>query len=267
MELMKTKPLTILLCLTFSTFVFAGWTPPTKPDPRTIINEAYADTAAGRFEDSLVKHVWFHENVLKIDEGFYGVRLSYALADWVKLGKKYPPAFEKLRSIRDQNEADIRAARLAGRFPIFSDYEAINEYLNEETKTKDLFVWLDAQKPKLAKELYGQAQTALIKAKEYKLCGKYIESDSAYDAILKSDKLTRDVAKTYAAKKRRSELDSFADRKFTFNTTTLIALLTINDRKSEADSIAAKAKKENVTAKFAGQVEQALQGKVPEPWP
>jgi hypothetical protein len=37
----------------------------------------------GDYAGALEKHVWFHDNALAIRPGYYGVRLSFALADWV----------------------------------------------------------------------------------------------------------------------------------------------------------------------------------------
>lgn len=71
----------------------ADWTPPThatRDEADKIRKEAKADTRAGRYEDSLAKHVWYHQNALKIDRSFCAVRLTFDLGDWVKLGAAYP---------------------------------------------------------------------------------------------------------------------------------------------------------------------------------
>ena len=44
-----------------------------------------------QYELALQKHVWFHEES-KSSSGMAGVRLSYAISNWVELGNKYPPA-------------------------------------------------------------------------------------------------------------------------------------------------------------------------------
>ena len=88
----------------------AEWTPPAKPDPSKILQEAARDVTAQRYEEALEKHVWYHENALKIEPAQYGVRLSFALSAWHRLGLVYPPALEKLTSIRDENERTLREA-------------------------------------------------------------------------------------------------------------------------------------------------------------
>jgi hypothetical protein len=59
----------------------------------------------------------------------------------------------------------------------------------------------------------------------------------------------------------------FSEKSFTNSTTTLIALLVVNERQAEAEKIAHDAKKEWDNASFHAAIEKALQGTVPEPWP
>src|SRR5262249_21302046 len=153
------------------------WTAPENPNPDKIFDEAISDTKAGRYKDSLAKHVWFHENALKIEPAFYGVRLSFALTDWVELGKAYPPALAKPKTSRDQAPDRIRkAVGNHSTAPMdsedlrdaFHDVVSINEHLKESDKTKELFLWLDSHKPRLANYLFELAEPALVEAKEYR---------------------------------------------------------------------------------------------------
>jgi hypothetical protein len=84
--------------------LFAEWAPPANPDPHKILDEAQDDARAGRYADALAKHVWFHENALKYEPSLAGVRLSFALGYWVAFGNSYPPALQKLKSIRDETD-------------------------------------------------------------------------------------------------------------------------------------------------------------------
>ena len=218
---------------------FAEWTPPGNPDPQKILQEAQADAAARRYEDALAKHVWYHQNALKIQPAQYGVRLSFALSDWAKLGAAYPPALKKLESIRDEDTATIRDGK--GSRELFHDISSINATLKEEVKTKDLFVWLDSKKPDLAKQAYNVAQPALIKAKEYRVCGRYIDPDKSYEQILLIYQSTKKFAENPKFGKQQREI---ADKGFSNGTATLVALLVINERKADAERIATKAAKE-----------------------
>jgi hypothetical protein len=238
------------------------WKPPKNPDPEKILDEAQADARAKRYEDALAKHVWFHRNALKHSRSLGGVRLSFALSDWHELGKSYPPALVKLKEIRDEaaknvtNGKDVRDS--------FLDLAAINRTVGEESRTKEIFVLLDAQNADAAKKVYGLAQPALINSKEYKLCGRYIDSKRSFPRIIESFRTNKRLAKD---RRFGAEHLEFANKKFTNDAATLIALLAVNGRKAEAEEIAGDAKKEWNNASFHAEIDKALQGKIPKPWP
>ncbi|RYD32658.1 MAG: hypothetical protein EOP86_15195 [Verrucomicrobiaceae bacterium] len=86
---------------------------PPHPDsnlngPKQALEAARQFEMAVKYAEALERHEWFHENTLRIDPLMAGVRLSFALGDWVRLGKKYPPAMESLRRIRDLKTRAIR---------------------------------------------------------------------------------------------------------------------------------------------------------------
>jgi hypothetical protein len=254
-----------ILCLAIITAAAVGradWTPPDKPDPSKILEEARADGDAGRFSDALAKRVWFHENALKYNQGLYGVRLSFALSDWAKLGEVYPPALEKLKNVRDQISQEAHEGRISD--DAFADFIALNKTLKEESKTKDLFVWLDSTNSAAAKEVFHLAEPALIRAKEYRMCGKYLDPDASLHSAVTAFQETRQIAKD---PKFGKKLQDFAEKSFSNSTTTLVALLVLNDRKDDAVRIAAAAAKEWDDPNFKKQLEEAKTGKVPEPWP
>src|SRR4051812_9051491 len=104
-----------------------------EPDPHKVLNEALTLTKQGKYEEALQKHLWFHENALKHDKALAAVRLSFALSDWVELGKKYPKARKALVAIRDKNTKSVSEGK--GNFDLFMEIAAINRYLNERAKT------------------------------------------------------------------------------------------------------------------------------------
>jgi hypothetical protein len=228
----------------------ADWKPGENPDPQKILQEAQADAKAGRYEDALAKHVWFHENALKYEPSMYGVRLSFALSYWEELGTAYPPAREKLRSVRDQAASEVRAGNDARHR--FHDVAAINRVLDDPTQTKDLFVWLDTNNPKLATEVFDIAQPSLVLAKEYRLCGKYLDPDRSFERALELRDETSSMSVDPA---HREDMRAFADKHFTNEVTTLVALLAVNAKAAWRDPV------------FHDQLDKALKGEVPAPWP
>lgn len=141
-------------------------------DPATVFQEAIRATDEGRYEEALSHHVWYHEHALSTDRSHYGVRLSFALADWVRLGQKYPPALDKLKSIRSDKTAQILSGRTSRE--LFHDVKSINEHLGDQKATVDLFKSLDSELPLFAKQVYELAEESLVNQNEFFLASKYI---------------------------------------------------------------------------------------------
>ena len=251
-----------LILIHFCTAIFAEWVPPDNPSPRQILDEAKENARDGKYEEALLKHIWFHNNALKYDRAFYGVRLSFALSDWKNLSSKYPPALEALEQAQDKAEKNVRNG--TNYYDSFNDYEAINEKLGEEDKTLNLFRWLDKNQPDRAKKIYRLVQPTLVRAKEYKLCGKYIDPENAYLRYVRNFRSMLDFSKK---NKLPEKTTYFAYASFASDVSTLVALLTISKRHSEAEEVAEMAMLEWDDKKFAVLLDESLKGNVPKQWP
>jgi RNA polymerase sigma factor (sigma-70 family) len=243
----------------------ADYTPPANPDPQKILQEAQADTEAGRYKDALAKHVWFQENALKYDPALIGVKSSFALSYFGDLAQKYPPAMKKLKSMRNeaektihQKDVDLKTGTMG-----FSEFSAINRALKENEKTVEDFIWLDSHNPALAKGAFPFADSDLIKAKEYKVYGRYIDPDRSYAQMLHLYKISSKALQSSPVPQAKE----LPQKSFANHAATLVALLAVNDRKADADRIAAEAAKEWNDPAFLSELESARNGVVPEPWP
>lgn len=145
-------------------------------DARRALDDARRLAAEGDYEAALEKHVWYHNNALATEPSQYGVRLSFALADWIKLGEKYPKALETLKSVRDTKTAKLIAAE--GSRELFHDIASINEHLGEFNRTVDVFKRLDASDPEMAAGVYDVAAESLVRAREFELAKKYLANPS-----------------------------------------------------------------------------------------
>jgi hypothetical protein len=249
--------------LTTSSFAFAeDWTPPKKPDLQAILREAKADAQAKRYKVALAKHVWFHDNALSIDKAMTGVRLSFALSDWKQLGNEYPPAMAKLRSIRDALQDKANKGNDLGNG--MHDLVAINRTLEEDSRTTEAFKSLDVLNPKAAKKAFPFVKPALVKDKEYKLYITYVDPQGEFQQMKHLYELNQKMAKE---PKIGTQFADFGNKTFRNGCVTLVAILAINDRKTEADEIATLAKKELDDAEFQKELVAALSGIVPKPWP
>ena len=238
----------------------AEWTPPENTEPGAILQEAQDDAKKGDYETALAKHVWYHENALKLDESSRGVRLSFALGYWENLGKKYKPALERLRKVRDQAAETVlnkeEKAEIAQQ--AFEDLAAINEQLGEQPKTAKLFLEVDKKNATLASVLYHFAQPGLLNAKEYEICGKYVDPDAEFKQISSLYEIMSGMGQN------NPSLLARANDTLTNNTSYLVALLAVTDKKEKATEIAASAKKLRDDKRYHQSLDNALEGKFPK---
>lgn len=144
---------------------------------------------AGLYEEALADLIWFHDNALLESRAWSGVRLSYALYDWVGLGELYPPAMAALHSVRDAKAAGL----LDGTFDTaaFRDVAAIDAILQAPEKTHGLYRQLMDAQPELARSCARSALPSIVAAQHYQLAAQLIpDPESAvrgYGARLNRD--------------------------------------------------------------------------------
>jgi hypothetical protein len=126
--------------------------------------------AEGKYEEALKKHLWFHEES-KTSTGMGGVRLSFALSQWMQLGQAYPPALVALKSVRDENAAKLLDG--AGGFQEYHECFAINRTLKDDDRTYELFLRLDALHPAIARKCFDVTVDLIVARKRYDLYAKY----------------------------------------------------------------------------------------------
>jgi len=128
---------------------------------------------AGRFEEALRAHQWYHANVLELDEAAYGVRLSFALADWVDLAREYRPALDALTETRSQ-----AAAAAVGHPPdyeAFHDALAIDRALGQEAPAYDLILDVESAHPQQLDGFYNhEVFSVLCHRGEYRRCRRWM---------------------------------------------------------------------------------------------
>jgi hypothetical protein len=257
-----TRSLALAAALILSPPVASAWTPPSEPDPHAILNEARQDRIASRFDDALAKHVWIHNEALNVLASFRGVRRSFALADWAHLASKYEPAMIALQKARDAAESDVRETR--GAREAFADFAAINWELGEERRTRELFAWIEGHDALLARSVYRNAESALVEAQDFAVCGKYVEPAGDLARIVEVHRYIDATMKHRVVS--TTEKDAF-DRNFIRQAATLTAILALNGRRIEAAQIADGARKVLDTPEMRTALEQALEGRVPPRFP
>ncbi len=143
-----------------------------KLDMQKYLQDTKALVRQEKYEEALDRCLWFHEHALEHDPAMYGVRLSFALNDWMELGKVYPPAKKAMIEIRDGTTKEVTES--GGTVSQFHDAMALNRTLGEEAKTVELFENLDKKHPKKAQLAWHVAKDSVIEAKRIDLIRKYI---------------------------------------------------------------------------------------------
>ena len=221
----------------------------TKDDARRALDDAKRLAEQGDYEAALAKHVWFHDNALKVSRSYYGVRLSFALGYWVELGEKYPQALAKLTAIRDEKTSRLLAGE-ANR-ELFNDVESINQHLGEMAPTVELFKRLEAVNPKFASDVYDLADEALLQAREYELAKKYLGDPKKRLAVAKRD---FNEGIEFAQTSKNSDASRRASEQiYTDEVVRIITVLRETGDKTSAQNIQAEALKtlESITIRNA----------------
>lgn len=231
------------------------WVPPNNPNPRNILSEAELDTKAKRYQLALEKYLWIYEKSTVVEPAFIGVRLSFALAAWNDLANEYPPAMKKILEKRDEALRMLNEGRDPQRS--FMDLAGINRVLKQVPKTVAAFEQLDKNSPQIAKEVYPLAQPALIANQKFELCGRYLDGIKDYEKLLESFRMIKTLQGIGDGAVARFEGEFFK------GVSTIVFILTVNDRRDEALEIVNKAKEVSNDESFQKMLDEALAGKAP----
>ncbi len=155
--------------------------PGEKPDFQKILNEVKELMDQGHYEEALQREIWYF-NHSRFEPGQGGVRLSFALADWIELGRRYPRAKQALMEIRDRGTHEIEAGR--GYSELFSEVQAINHQLQDDDATYALFLTMRTNDPQLAGQCYMNMESSLVAKGEYQWCYDHMgDPQTRFDRI------------------------------------------------------------------------------------
>lgn len=200
----------------------AAWTPPVKPDVDAILNQARDDAIAGRLDEAAAKHRWYHAHALAFKPSHVGVRVSFAMADWVRLARRHPPAMQDMLDAQAQAVQVLKAGG-PGAGEALGDLAAFAGSLGDPRPMADAMAWLDANRPADARRHAHEALPALVTANEAALAVRYLDADRwlaerkrSFDAVTERDWLG--VAKA----EQRERAQAFADREAAFAVAALV---------------------------------------------
>jgi type II secretory pathway pseudopilin PulG len=234
--------------------------PGEQPDLQKVLTAAKSLTEEGSYEEALQRYLWYFDHS-RSDDTQRGVRLSFALSDWMNLAGHYPKAKQALIEIRDA-EAQ-RFSDGGGYADLFQGASFINHYLNDDNATVALFGIVEQKDPALAGQCYIWAQEALVQNGDYEKCLHYIgDPQAAFQQICSSrtQRQTFDSRQAERQKQLMNRLQAmgqtnqaltrippffapppFADENFVRETRQLIEILVGAGRKADAGKIQSQA--------------------------
>jgi len=205
--------------------------------PRRVLEEAKSLAAQARYDAALEKYLWFHRHALEYNEALAGVRLSFALGEWVRLGEIYPPARDALLAVRDDAARALEGGN--GSPLLFMDVAAISERLQDEAETVRLFQVLHRSHPELARQCYAVAEPALLGAGEYATCSYYLgDLQQRLEAIRQAYQMKLEIAgENLILGSPQARLKEHANLALVEQTDRLIAILEGVGRMQDADRV------------------------------
>jgi tetratricopeptide (TPR) repeat protein len=191
---------------------------------------ACAAQDAGDYESALLGISWFHRKALRHDESYDPVRLSFALADWVRLGEVYEPA----RALYDETLQRGTERVLAGRggWALFAEVAAMYNYLGQSHKVIELFRAVEENFPKRAPNYFIIVRESLIEVGDYATCLRYTDPACQLEHDLEFLAAQLDVAQRFLLEGRVVHLDPLA--KFASRLGVLLEILCGSGQSDEA---------------------------------
>jgi hypothetical protein len=192
----------------------------------------------GKYTEALERHIWFYNNALQYQKSMSGVRNSFALSDWKKLGEVYPPAKKALLEIRDTKTKEIAAN--GGSTELFQDVSAINRTLGRESETIQLFEGLMKTSPELAKRSWIIVKDATFAAKRYDIIQQYIGNPIREFTVIE-EHYKRITASTARFTTGKESMKAYNENSFVEKTLQLIDFAIVNKDTKSAKEIKEKA--------------------------
>lgn len=143
-------------------------------DPMAWMRAAEEAREQGRYDDALQLHLKFHREALAIEPGLYGVRLSFALSDWLETARLHPPAMQALIAERDDGVAALLAGN--GTRQLFHDARSINRTLDARADTHALLAELAERDLPFARSCADMARDEVLEAADFALAAQLFDS-------------------------------------------------------------------------------------------
>ena len=190
---------------------------------------------AGNYSESLRLYEYFFDQTFDDESGsFYGVRLSYCLSEWARLGRHYPDAKVRLEQKAEESLGLFDKTQHPERF---HDYLSIHKYLKSSPLALQAFLDRHKKNPALAATIVSFIWDKLISEGQWSICSHYVtDSKAAYGLALdKYDEATSVSLENpqFGGEEFNQQIRGWYIR----DVTNLLLVLLNSDREAEADDI------------------------------
>ena len=153
--------------------------------PGKVLDEARAAAQDGEYAVALERYERFFDRALldqSEDNNYYGVRLSYCLGEWARLGERYGPAKKRLEEKAEEALVAFEATKDAEKF---HDFQAISGELGRKDQVLRRFVTYHESMPELAIAAIRFMWDRLVEAREWEICAAHLDDpNSRYNRAL-----------------------------------------------------------------------------------
>lgn len=218
--------------------------------PSEMLAKAREAVRTSDFSTALELYEWFFDHALDGDSAsYYGVRLSYCLDEWNRLGQVFEPAKIQLEIKFRHSLAEFTRTRDPERF---HDYVSIGSYISRDELPIAQFLELHNSDRALAKEIVRFIWDILVEAGHLRVCGEYLDDPNpAYNRQLEIFDVTMEMCES------EPELGGFEFaahnlERYRKGVTQLVEVLNATDRCEDARAISMRAESDCKARGHAG---------------
>lgn len=239
--LKKTNEKKILLAFVFSltTLTYASDHYDRDVEPVKSFHDARDLIKKGKYEEAFIIHQRMFNNIDELRPKVFSLHVHNLIYDWHLVAKKHEPAMKAFLERRDDSEARIRdfAFNKPEKIMVlnpyamiaFSEFRGFNEYLNEDSKTLDLFYEIKEEKPEVADKLYFFIKDVLLREKKYATLAEY---QSSAESSVRLAKSVFDLSKNKSGK-----VKVFSEKRFVKEIQNYIDIYIGNDEVDKANKV------------------------------
>lgn len=204
-------------------------------DPGEVLDSARQHVADKDYAEALKDYKWLFENSTNIESSMFGVKHSYCVNEWRKLGDLYEPALQLYRT-----ELKNRKSRLMGGeadWDLFMEFDALCDYDAKKTEVIEVFMAFhnDDKQRKFTESIFGPIKKDLLASGYVEICSNYTPDPiREVGHIIELHRLNIEREKRF---ENTCDGESFAESMYYDEAGYLLSVLKKSNRTDEFESV------------------------------